>query len=161
VETEHESSTATPLRLVAQLGTPTLRGVVRLVLIVAACAGALYVLYLTRGVLKILVIAGFTAIALGPIVDVVQRARVPRAWAIVVVYLACGLAIVGVGALVIPSVVSQVGTLSRDAQRSVRDLRGSATVRRYDDRYHLTGRSRRSCAACRPTQARPPARCAT
>jgi predicted PurR-regulated permease PerM len=140
VDTEHEERTATPLAVVARFGAPTVRGVVRLVVIVAACAGALYVLYLTRGVLKIVVIAGFTAMALGPVVDAVQRARVPRACAIVVVYLACALAIVGIGALVVPSIGSQVGRFSGDAQRSVRDLRGNPTVRRYDDRYHLTGK---------------------
>jgi predicted PurR-regulated permease PerM len=140
VDTEHEEQTATPLAVVARFGAPTVRGVVRLVVIVAACAGALYVLYLTRGVLKIVVIAGFTAMALGPVVDAVQRARVPRACAIVVVYLACALAIVGIGALVVPSIGSQVGRFSGDAQRSVRDLRGNPTVRRYDDRYHLTGK---------------------
>ena len=126
--------------VVAQLGTPSLRGVARLVAIVAACAGALYVLYLTRGVVKILVIAVFTATALGPVVDAVQRTRLPRAWAILVVYLACGLAVVGAGALLVPSVGSQVGRLSQDARRAVVDLRGNSTFRRYDDRYHVTAK---------------------
>jgi predicted PurR-regulated permease PerM len=113
-------------------------GVARLVAIVAACAGVLYVLYVTRGVLKILVIALFTATALGPVVDAVQRTRLPRAWAIVVVYLSCVLAVAGIGALIVPSVGSQVGRLSHDAQHAVADLRANPTVRRYDDRYHVT-----------------------
>jgi predicted PurR-regulated permease PerM len=127
-----------PPRVVAQLGAPSPRGVARLVAIVAACAGALYVLYLTRGVIKIFVIALFTATALGPVVDTVQRSRLPRAWAIVAVYLACLLSVLAVGALVVPSVSSQVGRLSADAQHAVGDLRANPNVRGYDDRYHIT-----------------------
>ena len=127
-----------PPRVVAQLGAPSLRGVARLVAIVAACAGALYVLYLTRGVVKILVIALFTATALGPAVDAAQRGRLPRTWAIVAVYLACLLSMFAIGALIVPSVSSQIGRLSTDAQHAVGDLRANANVRRYDDRYHLT-----------------------
>src|SRR4051812_711577 len=103
-----ESEPETPPRVVAQLGTPSLRGVARLVAIVAATASALYVLWLTRDVLKILLIAVSTATALRPLVDVAQKARLPRAWAIVAVYLACALAVAGVGALIVPSVQTQV-----------------------------------------------------
>jgi predicted PurR-regulated permease PerM len=90
------------LPVVAKIGTPSLRGVVRLVAIVATCAGALYLLYLTRNVVEIVAIAVFTAMALAPVVDAVQRLHVPRAGAIVLVYLACVLAVAGVGALVVP-----------------------------------------------------------
>jgi predicted PurR-regulated permease PerM len=128
------------LPVVAQIGTPSLRGVVRLVAIVAVCAGALYLLYLTRGVVKIVAIAVFTAMALAPVVDAVQRLHVPRAGAILVVYLACALAVAGAGALVVPSVASQVGRLSHDAQGAVERLRNDATIRRYDDRYHVTAK---------------------
>src|SRR3954453_3083299 len=127
-----------PHQVVARLDTPSLLGVVRLTAIVAGCAGALYLLYLTRGVVKILAIAGFTAMALGPLVDAAQRLRLPRAWAIVLVYAACIVAIAGVGALLVPSIGSQVARLSRDAQHGVAGLRENATFRRYDDRYHIT-----------------------
>jgi predicted PurR-regulated permease PerM len=129
---------APPIRVVAQLGAPTLKGVVRLVVIVAACAGALYLLYLTRGVLKILLIAVFTAIAFAPVVDLVQRTGMRRAAAIGTVYAACVLAVFGVGALVVPSIGSQVKRLSHDAQHAVADLRSNAAVRRFDNRYHVT-----------------------
>src|SRR4051794_6639752 len=92
-----------PPRVVAQLGSPSLRGVARLVAIVAACAAGLYALYLTRDVIRILVIALFTAAALGPVVDAVQRTRLPRAWAILTVYLVCLLGVFGAGAALVPS----------------------------------------------------------
>jgi predicted PurR-regulated permease PerM len=137
-ETEPEPVAPKPERVIAQLGAPSLQGVARLVAIVAACAGALYLLYLTRGVLKILAISLFTATALGPVVDAVQRRRVPRAWAILLVYLACALAVVGAGALMVPSVGPQVRELSHEAQGTIGDLRHNATLRRYDNRYHIS-----------------------
>jgi predicted PurR-regulated permease PerM len=139
-DTERQDTEPAPARVVAHLGAPSLAGVARIVGIVAACAGALYLLYLTRGVLKILAIALFTATALGPVVDAVARRRLPRAWAILVVYLACALAVVGAGALIVPSVGPQVRVLSRDAQHAVGDLRRNPALRRYDDRYHITAK---------------------
>jgi hypothetical protein len=55
--TDHDTDSRTPQRVIAQFSAPTLAGVARLVAIVAACAGALYLLYLTRGVLRILAIS--------------------------------------------------------------------------------------------------------
>src|SRR3954465_4376058 len=133
-----ETETEAPPRVTAQLGAPTPAGVARLVATVAVCAGALYLLYLTRGVLKILAISLFTATALGPVVDAVQRRRVPRAWAILLVYLASALAVAGAGALMVPSVGPQVRALSHEAQGAIGDLRHNATVRRYDNRYHIS-----------------------
>jgi predicted PurR-regulated permease PerM len=127
-----------PPRIVAQLGAPSLRGVARLVAIVAATAGALYLLWLTRGVIKILLIAVFTATALGPLVDLAQKSRLPRAWAIIAVYLACALAIAGSSALIAPSVGTQVVRLSHDAEAKLGGLRTDPSVRRYDTRYHIT-----------------------
>jgi predicted PurR-regulated permease PerM len=140
IDTDSEPASETQQRVVAKLAAPSLQGVARLVAIVAACAGALYLLYLTRGVLKILAISLFTATALGPVVDAVQRRHVPRAWAILLVYLACALAIVGAGALMAPSVGPQVRALSHEAQHAIGDLRHNATVRRYDNRYHISGK---------------------
>jgi predicted PurR-regulated permease PerM len=140
--TESElEETSPPLQVVARLGPPSPRGVARVLAIVATCAGALYLLYVTRGVLKLVVIAVFTATALGPAVDAVQRTRLPRAWAIIVVYLACALAIGGVGTLIVPSVGTQVGRLAHDAEHAIRDLRGNAAIRRYDDRYHVIAKA--------------------
>jgi predicted PurR-regulated permease PerM len=138
VTTDTDTDTEPAPRVIAQIGTPSLRGVARLVGIVAACAGALYVLYLTRGVVKILVIALFTAMALGPVVDAVQRTRLRRAWAILVVYAACLIAVLGIGALLVPNIGSQVEQLSTGAEHAVGDLRHNPTVRRYDARYHIT-----------------------
>jgi predicted PurR-regulated permease PerM len=119
-------------------GEPSAGAIARLVAIVALCVGALYLLYIARGVIELIVLAVFTATALGPLVSAVERTRLPRAWAILVVYVTGALAIAGTAALVAPSVGAQVAQLSHDAQRKIGDLRGRPVVRRYDDRYHLT-----------------------
>jgi predicted PurR-regulated permease PerM len=76
--------------------------------------------------------------ALGPVVDAVQRTRMSRAWAILVVYLACAVVVGGAGLVLVPSVSSQVHQFSRDSQRAVGDLRANPAVRRFDDRYRDT-----------------------
>jgi predicted PurR-regulated permease PerM len=112
--------------------------VARLVLVLAACVAALYLLYLTRGVIKILAIALFTAIALGPLVDLVQRSGLRRGWSIAAVYLALALGIVGAGVAIVPSSAAQVRRLARDGQHALTDVQRNPTFRRYDKRYHIT-----------------------
>jgi predicted PurR-regulated permease PerM len=129
-----------PRRIVVSLAAPSARGVARLILVVAVTVAALYLLYLTRGVIRILAIALFVAIALGPIVDLVQRSGLPRAAAIATVYLALVLLVVGAGFAIVPSSASQVQRLSHDGQRAIANLRDDPTVRRYDRRYHVTAK---------------------
>jgi predicted PurR-regulated permease PerM len=118
------------------------RTVARLTATIAATAGGLYLVYEVRDVLKLLVLAGFTAAALGPLVDTVQRLKLNRATAIVAVYLAGVLVVAGIGTLVAPSIGTQAGRVSQQ----VGDLRENATVRRYDDRYHLTEKAQAQLA---------------
>src|SRR6185503_18480810 len=53
-------------------------------------------------------------------------------------YLAILAAIVGVGSLIVPPVVSGVDDLSRDIPGYIRDLRKSNSFRKYDNRYHIS-----------------------
>src|ERR1700749_2483613 len=124
-----------------RLAAPSLRGVVRLVAIVAACAIGLYLVWRTRGVLRLAAIALFVGVALHPIFDALERRiRVPRAAAIVLLYVVLAGAVVVSGAVVVPSTVRQVQQLSRDAPGQLHDLRRNATFRRYDDRYRITAK---------------------
>jgi predicted PurR-regulated permease PerM len=131
---------ARPLRVVAAIAAPSARGLARVIVVLAVCVTALYLLYLTRGVGKLLAISVFTAIALGPLVDVVQRTGVTRGWAIAMVYVTLVLAVVGAGVTIVPASASQVQRLSHDGQHALADLRSSPPVRRYDERYHVTER---------------------
>ena len=66
---------------------PSTRNVVRIALAVAGTAFALYLLYLIRGVLELIVLAVFVALWLGPFVEFLTRRRVPRVLAILAAYL--------------------------------------------------------------------------
>jgi predicted PurR-regulated permease PerM len=132
----------------ARIAAPSLRGVVRLVAIVAACAIGLYLVWRTRGVLRLAAIALFVALTLNPIVDALDhRIRIPRVGVILLLYVALAGGIVVIGAVVVPSTVRQVQQLSRDAPRQLHDLRRNATFRRYDDRYQITDKLQRDARA--------------
>src|SRR3954447_13442214 len=103
-------------RPTVRLAAPSLRGVVRLVVIVAACAVALYLVWRTRGVLRLTAIALFVALTLNPIVVAFdRRVRLPRADVILLLYAVLAGGAVVAGAVVVPSTVRQVQQLSRDA----------------------------------------------
>jgi predicted PurR-regulated permease PerM len=122
-----------------RLATPSFRGVLRIVLIVLGCALALYLLWRVRTVVKLAGISLFLALALIPVVDSLDhRVRVPRAMIILTVFVALIGAVVVVGALVVPSMVKEVGQLSHNAPQYAHDLRANSTFRRYDNRYHIS-----------------------
>src|SRR5437763_1845391 len=114
------------------------RTIARIFFTVAALAGRLYVLYLVRATLLLVAIAVFLAVALGPAVDAFNRRGVPRGLSVLFVYFLIALAIVGVGLLVVPPVVTQVKALSEDIPGYVQDLRTNKAFRKYDDRYDIS-----------------------
>jgi predicted PurR-regulated permease PerM len=116
------------------------RTIVRVVLTVVATLALLYVLYLVRSVVLLLFIAVFLAVALGPAVGLFHRRRVPRALSILLVYVLIALAIFGVGLLVVPPVVNEVSSLSKDIPGYVKDLRKNKQFRKYDDKYAISAK---------------------
>ena len=124
-----------------RLAPPSLKGVVRIVAIVVACAIALYLAWRLRDVLRLIVISVFVALALLPIVDAIDtRVRVPRAAVILALYLALAAGVVVVGVVVVPRMVRQVQQLAHEAPRYRQNLRRNDTFRRYDDRYHIAAK---------------------
>ena len=69
--------------------------------------GLLWLLWQLRTIVRWTVIALFLAVAINPAVNRLQRLRLPRALAILLVYLILLLLFVGVGALVVPPLVDQ------------------------------------------------------
>jgi predicted PurR-regulated permease PerM len=116
----------------------TTRQIARVFFTVAALAIFLYVLYIVREVVVLVFVAGFLAIALGPPVDFLERRRVRRSFAILLVYVGIAASIFGVGLLIVPPVVDQVNGLSKDIPGYVKDLRKSKTFRKYDDKYDIS-----------------------
>jgi len=118
---------------------PSTRAILKVLLVTAATAGALYLVYLVRSILGMVFIAVFLAVALGPAVDVYQRrGRMPRSLAILLVYLTILGGIVGLGLLVVPPIVNGVNHFVNKVPSYVQDLRKNKTVRDYDNKYHVT-----------------------
>jgi predicted PurR-regulated permease PerM len=89
-------------------------------------------------VIGLVVIAAFFAVAIAPAVNWLDRRRVPRWLAILLVYLSIGAGIFGIGLLIVPPLVNGIEDLSADLPGYVEDLRNNETFREYDDRYQIT-----------------------
>src|SRR5919201_252816 len=113
------------------------RLIVKIVLVAAGTIAALYLLYLIRTVIGLIVIAIFFALAIAPAVNWLHARRVPRALAILSVYLAIVASIFGIGLVIVPPIVSGVNKLSHDLPGYVNDLRNNDTFRRSDDKYKI------------------------
>ncbi len=116
----------------------TTRQIARILFTVAAVSALLYLLVQIRSTLLLLGIAVFLAVALGPAVDFFARGRLPRAAAILVVYVLIFLVFSGVLSLIVPPVVNGATDLSRDVPGYVQDLRDNKTIRDLDDKYDVT-----------------------
>jgi predicted PurR-regulated permease PerM len=119
------------------------RAVARTVLVAAAVVAALYLLYRIRSVVALVFIAIFIAVALGRPVDFLERNRFKRWLAILTTYLAVLAAVVLIGLLVVPPIVSETNKFVKNVPGYVDDLKKNKTVRDYDRKYHVTDKLRR------------------
>ncbi|MGZ3679545.1 MAG: AI-2E family transporter [Ktedonobacterales bacterium] len=87
------------------------RTVLVIIFTVLVVAAGLYLLWELQQLVRWVVIAIFLAVALNPAVDWLQRRHIRRSVAVVLVYLAFVLVVVGVGALVVPPLVVQLQAL--------------------------------------------------
>ena len=117
----------------------TTRQIARILYTVAAFSGLLYLLVQIRSTLLLLGIAIFLAVALGPAVDFFARV-LPRAAAILFVYVLIFCVFAGVLALVVPPVVNGASDLSRNIPSYIDDLRNNDTIREFDNKYDVTSR---------------------
>jgi predicted PurR-regulated permease PerM len=113
------------------------RQVARAVLVVLAILFAVYVLYRLRLVVGLVAASIFLAVALAPAVELLHRRKVPRALAILLVYLGILGGLFGLVLILAPPIVDGVNSLVHNAPRYVRDIRENDTLRDYDQRYHI------------------------
>jgi predicted PurR-regulated permease PerM len=113
------------------------REIAKIVLTAIAIVGALYFVYLIREIVTLLLISVFLAIALTPLVNLLDRGRFPRWAAILTVYFAIVLGIFGIGLAVVPPVVNGVNDLVDNLPGYVEDLRDNETFRKYDEKYDI------------------------
>ncbi len=131
----YSRSSPTSVRLM----TPSLGGVIRIVLIVAVCAAFLYLVWRVRTIVELLLISLFFALALLPMVNaVVARTRLPRAVVILIAYVLLLASVLLFGYVVVPSLVKEVNQLSHDAPSYAHALRRNHLFRHYDNRYHIS-----------------------
>jgi predicted PurR-regulated permease PerM len=116
----------------------TTRQIARILLTVAALSAVLYLLVQVRSTLLLFGIAVFLAVALGPAVDFFSRGRLPRAAAILLVYVLIFAVFAGVLSLIVPPVVNGATDLSQDVPGYVDDLRNNKTLRDFDNKYKIT-----------------------
>jgi predicted PurR-regulated permease PerM len=114
------------------------RLVAKIVLVACAVLAALYLLFLIREVVGLVLIAVFFALAIAPAVNWLNDRKVPRWLAILLVYLGIGAGIFGIGLVVVPPIVNGVDDLSNDLPGYIDDLRKNETFRDYDDKYDIT-----------------------
>jgi predicted PurR-regulated permease PerM len=100
---------------------PAARAVVRTVLIVIAVLLSLYLIYLLRKPIGWLLIAAFLAVALSGPVNVLHR-RMRRGFAIGIVYLGLLMIPVGIGALIVPPIVTGAEDLAQNAPAYANDV---------------------------------------
>jgi predicted PurR-regulated permease PerM len=119
------------------------RTIARNALVVAAVVLILYVLYLLRKPISWLFIAAFLAIAMAGPVNFFQR-YMKRGLAIALSYLALILIPVGLGALLVPPLVNQVGDLATNAPEYVQDAKDyvqkNKTLRNLNDDFDIIGK---------------------
>ena len=109
-----------------------------MVLVAALVVAGLYLVYLIRDVIGLLLIALFFALAVAPPVDRLHRVGLPRWLAIILVYLGIGVAIFGIGLLIVPPLVDGIEGLSEDIPGYIEDLRENESFRDFDDEYNIT-----------------------
>jgi predicted PurR-regulated permease PerM len=121
---------------------PSARTIVRTVLIVVLVVLILYVLYLLRRPISWLVIAAFIAIAMSGPVNLLQR-RMRRGLAIAIAYLVLILVPIGLGVLLIPSLVSQAEELAGNIPEYAQDVtdfvNDNETLSDINEKYDITG----------------------
>lgn len=110
----------------------------RTVLTVAGIVGLIYVAWLLRHVLLLGILAVFLAVALSAPVNLLERRlKLPRAFAILVVYTLLAAAMVLVGLLLLPPLIQEFTAFLHAVPGYLRQLEDSGLIERWDDEYGI------------------------
>lgn len=128
---------------------PAARSVVRTVLIVVAVFVCLYLIYLLRKPIGWLLIATFLAIALSGPVNLLHR-HMRRGLAIAIVYLGLLMIPIGIGALIVPPIVTGAEDLAQDAPAYAQDVtkfvNENDRLQQLNDDYDITSKLQEEAA---------------
>jgi predicted PurR-regulated permease PerM len=110
-------------------------------LVLGGVAAVLWLLWVARGVLVWLAIAAFLAVAINPLVTLLQgRLRLRRALAILVVYLLMTAVVAGAALLFVPPLIDAAQQATRDVPGYVDRLAESSLVQDLDREYGVLDR---------------------
>jgi predicted PurR-regulated permease PerM len=122
---------------------PTIRAILRAVLVVVSVALALLLIYILRKPLTWIFIAGFIAIALSGPINFLER-RMKRGLAVAIVYLCLILTPFALIGLLVPPIVTQANNLVQnlpDYARKVTDfVNDNDQLRKLQQDYNITGK---------------------
>ncbi|MEA2218011.1 MAG: hypothetical protein QOJ35_637 [Solirubrobacteraceae bacterium] len=122
------------------------RTVLMIALVLLGVAAVVQVVLLSERVIVWMFVSLLLALALNPAVDALQRRGIRRRGAAAaLVYLLVTLAIAGAGALIIPTLVQQVGDFVQAVPGYVQDLtRGRGPLGFLETKYHVVERVRKA-----------------
>src|SRR4051794_792518 len=117
------------------------RIIVRTLLVTLTVAIALYLIYLLRKPISWVLIATFLAVALSGPVNTLNR-RMRRGFAIAIVYLGLLAVPIGLGALIVPPLVTQLNNLVQDLPHYAQDAQDfskkNSTLNKLEKDYNIT-----------------------
>jgi len=115
------------------------RTVAKVLLTATAVLAGLYALWLIRGVILILFMSVFLAVALGPAVNFYERRlHLRRVAAIGVTYFTLLLVATLIGFLVVPPIVEQSAKFIENVPEYVDTIGDNDTIREFDEKYDIT-----------------------
>jgi predicted PurR-regulated permease PerM len=121
----------------------SVRGIVRIVLVVVCVAIALYLLWLLRKPISWLLIATFLAIALSPPVNWLNR-RMRRGFAVAITYIGLLLVPVLLIALIVPPLITEANDFADNVPRYADDVteyvQDNETLRELNQDYDITSK---------------------
>jgi len=119
--------------------------VAKVFFVIVGLSSLLYLVYLSRSTVGLVVISAFLALALGPPVDFLQhRAHVPRWSSILIVYALGTLLIVLIGLVVVPPIVQGVRDIANDLPGQIDSLRRASWIGNLNEDYHVIDRLKQS-----------------
>lgn len=120
---------------------PSTRAILRVIGVVLGVAAALWLLWVSRGILTWLAIGAFIAVAINPLVNALQdRMRVRRAAAVALVYLSAIAAVAGALLVLVPPLIDAGQALAEEVPEYVDRLERSSLVQELDEEYDLLQR---------------------
>jgi predicted PurR-regulated permease PerM len=120
---------------------PSTRAILRVVGVLLAVALALWLIWVSRGVLTWVAIAAFLAVAINPLVNLLQdRLRLRRAPSILIVYILVAGLLTGAALLFVPPLIDATQELTDEVPGYIDRLERSDLVQELDEEYDLLDR---------------------